>query len=324
MLRLRALTTAALLAVGLLVVPGSVDPAPAAPVPTIHWASCTDPQLRYLGLQCGSLTVPLDRADPTGPQVRLALSRRPHTASSYKGVMLVNPGGPGATGRSMAAIGDYVPGGAGAAYDWIGFDPRGVGASSPALHCARNQFGDNRPDYRPVRAWTTHYWLARSRSYAAGCADTSAKRSLLRHVTTLDSVLDMEAIRVALGVSRIGFYGFSYGSYLGQVYATRFPQRVGRFVLDGVVDPTRVWYAANLDQDRGFNRNIDIFFRYLAAAPPCLQARAPVEGRPSRLLPRAAPAPAPPGGAGTPRARRARRLAAGRGLLRLRVGRHRP
>ncbi len=211
--------------------------------------------------------MPLDHADPTGPHVRLALTRLPHTGSTYRGVMLVNPGGPGASGRSVAAIGDFVPQGAGADYDWIGFDPRGVGGSSPSLHCTRSEFGDDRPDYRPRKPRLVRYWLAKSRRYADACARTAAQRALLRHVTTLDTVLDMEDIRVALGSSTLGFYGYSYGSYLGEVYATRFPQHVGRFVLDGVVDPTRVWYAANIDQDRGFNRNIDIFFGYLAAHP---------------------------------------------------------
>ena len=110
---------------GLLVVPGAVPAAPAAPAPAITWTPCTQSDL--VGLQCGSLLVPLDHADPTGPKIRLALTRRQHVGSTYRGVMLVNPGGPGASGRSLATIGDFVPGGVGASYDWIGFDPRGVG-----------------------------------------------------------------------------------------------------------------------------------------------------------------------------------------------------
>jgi pimeloyl-ACP methyl ester carboxylesterase len=265
--RLTALAVSVLLAVGILVVPTSAGPSTAAPPPasTVSWGSCADPELSYLGLQCGSLLVPLDHADPTGPKVRLALSRLPHVGSTYRGVMLVNPGGPGSPGRNEAAIGDYVPGGVGSSYDWIGFDPRGVAASSPALRCRRGYFGDDRPSYVPHRAWMTRFWIAKTRNYSAGCADTSAKRTLLRHLTTLDTVLDMESIRQALGATTLNYYGYSYGSYLGEVYATRFPSRVGRFVLDGVVNPSRVWYAANLDQDRAFNVNINLYFRYLAA-----------------------------------------------------------
>jgi pimeloyl-ACP methyl ester carboxylesterase len=256
---------ASLAAAGLLL-PTATPAALAAPAPGVRWTACHG-DLGSMGLQCGSLTVPLDHADPTGLTVRLALTRRPHTGSTYRGVMLVNPGGPGATGRRLAAIGGSVPGGVGDSYDWIGFDPRGVGASSPSLHCTRGEFGDDRPDYRPTRAPLVRYWLAKSRSYAAACARTAGQRALLQHLTTLDTVLDMDDIRAALGATQLSFYGFSYGTYLGEVYATRFPQRVGRFVLDGVVDPTRVWYLSNLDQDRGFDRNIDVFFHYLAAHP---------------------------------------------------------
>ena len=247
-------------------VPTGTPAALAAAAPAIRWTSCQG-QLAALGLQCGSLLVPLDHADPAGPKIRLALTRLQHTGSTYRGVMLVNPGGPGVSGLTWASLGDSVPGGVGATYDWIGFDPRGVGASSPSLHCGRTMFGYDRPDYRPTRASLLRYWLAESRSYAASCATTATQRALLPHLSTLDTVLDMDDIRAALGVPQIGFYGFSYGTYLGQVYATRFPQRVGRFVLDGVVDPTRAWYLSNLDQDRGFDRNIDVFFHYLARHP---------------------------------------------------------
>jgi pimeloyl-ACP methyl ester carboxylesterase len=77
-------------------------------------------------------------------------------------------------------------------------------------------------------------------------------------------VRDMDLIRQALGVSTISYYGYSYGTYLGEVYATQYPSRVGRFVLDGVVNPSRVWFAANIDQDRAFDTNMDVFWQYLA------------------------------------------------------------
>ena len=119
----------------------------------------------------------------------------------------------------------------------------------------------------PKSAAITRSWLARSRAYAAACANTAAKRALLPHLTTLDTVRDMDLIRQALGVDTISYYGFSYGTYLGEVYATRYPSRVGRFVLDGVVNPSRVWYAANLDQDRAFDANMNVFWQYLARHP---------------------------------------------------------
>lgn len=276
LLRWSAIATAVLLSLTLIDTPASEASAPGratmlAPAlraaPSLVWTSCSDPELAYYGLQCGSLQVPLDRAEPSGPKVTLALTRKPHTAAAYKGVLLTNPGGPGGSGLLLPALSEYVPGNVGASYDWIGFDPRGVGASTPSLHCSRSYFTYNRPNYVPKKRWIENYWLNKSNSYAAACANTTAKRAVLAHVTTLDTVQDMESIRQALGVATISYYGFSYGTYLGQVYATRYPTRVGRFVLDGVVNPTRVWYAANLDQDRAFDANMGVYWRYLAAHP---------------------------------------------------------
>ncbi len=266
MLRLPAIASAVLLSVGLMNVPASVADAAPQASPAITWTQCSDPELDYLELQCGRLAVPLDHADPTGPKITLALTRKLHTGS-YKGVLLTNPGGPGGSGLTMPLLSDYVPGGVGASYDWVGFDPRGVGASRPSLHCSRSYFGYNRPSYTPSKRKIQRYWLLKNRNYSKKCASTATKRALLPHLTTLDTVRDMDAIREALGVETISYYGYSYGTYLGQVYATRYPTRVGRFVLDGVVNPRRVWYAANLDQDRAFDANMMVFWRYLAAHP---------------------------------------------------------
>ena len=268
LLRRSAITTALLLGAGLLAVPvatGGTAPAVAAAAPPVAWTACADPELAYYQLQCGTLQVPLDHANPTGPTIRLALTRKVHTAAAYQGVLLVNPGGPGGSGLTLPGLSDYVPGNVGASYDWIGFDPRGVGASTPSLHCTTSYFGYDRPGYVPRNPRIERYWLSKNASYAKACANTTAKRALLAHLTTLDTVQDMESIRVALGVQKISYYGFSYGTYLGQVYATRYPTRVGRFVLDGVVNPSRVWYAANLDQDRAFDANMGKYWRYLAA-----------------------------------------------------------
>ena len=106
-------------------------------------------------------------------------------------------------------------------------------------------------------------WLDRSKSYATACARKNDP-ALLDDLTTLDSVRDMDGIRQALGQQQINYYGFSYGTYLGQVYGTLFPDRVRRMVLDSNVDPRRVWYPAQLDQDRAFDRNIGIYFEWIA------------------------------------------------------------
>ncbi|GAA0519872.1 peptidase [Saccharopolyspora subtropica] len=256
------------MAVGLLVVLSPAIGAAAAPTPEfqpqpIQWGQCADEALQQAGAECGMVDVPLDYADPDGEKVSLAVSRVRHTVpdDQYQGVMLVNPGGPGGSGLVLSMLGAYVPKGAGAAYDWIGFDPRGVGSSRPAISCDPNYFSYDRPHYVPTTPELERTWLDRSEGYARACGNTG---KLLEHIKTTDVVEDMESIRKALGVEQINYYGFSYGTYLGQVYGTLHPDRMRRVVMDGVVNVNDVWYQANLNQDVAFDRNIKIFFDWIA------------------------------------------------------------
>jgi pimeloyl-ACP methyl ester carboxylesterase len=231
--------------------------------PPLVWKNCTSPDLD--GLQCARLTVPLDYARPAGAKAHLAITRLPHTSSDadYQGVMIGNPGGPGGSGTWIPYLADYVPGHSAGTYDWIGFDPRGVGASTPTLRCQQGYFGVNRPPYVPWAGKQMSTWRKRAAGYAAACKKAPAK-AILDHVKTTDTVQDLETLRVALGQSKISYYGFSYGTYIGQVYATLHPDRVGRFVFDGVVDPGRVWYAANMDQDIAFGIAMTSFWKWMA------------------------------------------------------------
>jgi pimeloyl-ACP methyl ester carboxylesterase len=210
------------------------------------------------------LSVPLDYQHPKGTKIRLAVSRVRHTspAAQYQGVMLTNPGGPGASGLQLATLGASVPNGVGARYDWIGFDPRGVGSSKPALSCVPDYFAGVRPPFVPSTRAILRKWLARSKAYADACQASAPE--LLPHMKTTDSARDMESIRRALGAAQISYYGISYGTYLGEVYATLFPNRVRRMVLDSSVDPRHVWYEANLNQAAPSERNIKIWFGWLA------------------------------------------------------------
>ncbi|HEX4190148.1 MAG TPA: alpha/beta fold hydrolase [Marmoricola sp.] len=257
---------------------GGASATPSAPstgsfTPTLApWTTCASD-----GTECSRLTVPLDYANPgNGKTVSLAVTRLLASPSmTYDGIMVVNPGGPGGSGTGFAALQQYVPNKAGYHYDWIGFDPRGVGASTPALHCNPNYFGADRPSFRPTTKKLLHYWLKKSAGYASACGRSSAK-TLLPFMDTRDTVQDMESLRVAyqnqLGafsskraaLDKLNYYGFSYGTYLGTVYATLYPSKVGRFVLDGVVDPATYWYQSNFDQSIGFNRNINVFFDWMA------------------------------------------------------------
>ncbi|HVT19990.1 MAG TPA: alpha/beta hydrolase [Mycobacteriales bacterium] len=234
----------------------------------IHWGSCPTyryPDLRGTGVQCSRLRVPLDHAHPGKGSVTLEVSVLRHTSSAanYRGVLFVNPGGPGSPGLDLPAVLEpFVPHGVGADYDWIGWDPRGVGTSTPTMRCNRKYFNGPRHSYVATTKALQHYWLSRTRHYAASCARKYPK--LINHMTTVDSAKDMESIRKALGVSRISYYGFSYGTYLGQVYSTLYPSHLRYMVLDSTVDPRRVWYGANLDQDKAFDRNAQIFFKWIA------------------------------------------------------------
>jgi pimeloyl-ACP methyl ester carboxylesterase len=229
---------------------------------TLHWRSCGS---SLPGLQCSSLQVPLNYADPSGRKITLALSMVPATApqSQQQGVLLVNPGGPGAPGRSLAA--DIAAGlnpQVAAEYDIVGFDPRGVGASVPALSCDPSFFSGVRPDYIPASQAAEQVLIGRARTYAAGCGQRFGW--LLPYMTTADSARDLDSIRKAFGVSKINYYAFSYGTYLGQVYATLFPDRIRRMVLDSTVDPTGVWYQDNIDQDYAFQGRQDAFYAWVA------------------------------------------------------------
>lgn len=243
---------------GLPAVRASLQPEP------IHWTACTEPAL--IGLDCGTLTVPLDHARPGGRQITLALSRSRHTgpAAAYQGVLLANPGGPGAGGRGYGAeVAASLPVNLRKAYDVIGFDPRGVGASNPALSCDKDYFKPVRPDYVPRDTAAEQVWLHRSQAYARACG--AKYGTLLDHMKTTDSAQDLESIRVALGQQKINYLGASYGTYLGAVYATLFPGRVRRMVLDSNVRPGGVWYGDNVEQDYAFDASLKSFFAWTAA-----------------------------------------------------------
>ncbi|MEU3947607.1 alpha/beta hydrolase [Streptomyces sp. NPDC029526] len=231
--------------------PSAAASAPAAaPAAAPAWEKC--PTEHYPTLQCASVEVPLDHADPGGRTITLALSRVPHTAPTYQGPLLVNPGGPGGSGRTLAGfVAASLPREVAAQYDVIGFDPRGVGASRPALDCAPDHFDPVRPDSVPTGEAMEEANLARVKSFADACRAKYA--DLLPFIDTTSAARDLDVIRESLGAERISYFGYSYGTYLGAVYAKLFPERVRRLVLDSVVDPDAVWYEANLRQNRAFD-----------------------------------------------------------------------
>jgi pimeloyl-ACP methyl ester carboxylesterase len=231
----------------------------------LRWSSCSLSGAQGVPMKCANLQVPVNYADPGGRKITLALSEVAATAPAgqQQGDLLVNPGGPGASGRSLAAaVAQGLDPNVAADYNIIGFDPRGVGASVPALHCEPDFFSGVRANYIPANAAAEQALINRAKAYAAGCEQRFGW--LLPYMTTADVARDLDSIRVALRQQKINYYAFSYGTYLGQVYATMFPSRVRRMVLDSTVDPQGVWYQDNIDQDYAFQGRMQAFFAWVA------------------------------------------------------------
>ncbi|WP_432011356.1 alpha/beta hydrolase [Streptomyces cucumeris] len=188
--------------------------------------------------QCATIKVPLDYDRPDGKKIGLAISRlKTSTAAERRGVLLVNPGGPGGSGLSMPfELAGELPSSVKKKYDLIGFDPRGVGRSSP-VGCGLSAKEQNWE--RPYRAEKFAKDVKWARTVAEKCDTKQGDR--LRHITTRNTARDMDVMRAVLGQKKISYLGYSYGTYLGAVYTQMFPRHADRFILDSSVDPARIW-----------------------------------------------------------------------------------
>ncbi|MFE9438919.1 alpha/beta hydrolase [Streptomyces sp. NPDC006602] len=224
----------------------------------IDWQDCPADWGLEKPIQCGYVTVPLDYAKPFGKQIKLAVDRIGNTGTKEErqGALIYNPGGPGGSGlRFPRRVITKAPVWANTAkaYDFVGFDPRGVGHSAP-ISCADPQEFVKAPKMDPVPDSEADKLAQRglAREYAEGCYERSGE--MLPHMTTPNTARDLDVIRAALGEKKLNYLGVSYGTYLGAVYGTLFPGHVRRMVVDSVVNPSRekIWYEANLDQDIAF------------------------------------------------------------------------
>ncbi|MFG3530462.1 alpha/beta hydrolase [Streptomyces sp. NPDC047917] len=227
----------------------------------LEWTDCGTKS--HPRLQCSSVSTPLDHDDPSGRRITLALSRIPHTSKTFQGPLLVNPGGPGGSGLSMAGfVASSLPRSIASQYDVIGFDPRGVGKSRPALDCVPKYFAPVRPDSVPGSPGVEQANRNRARSFAEACGRKYP--DLLPYMDTVSAAKDLDVIRRATGSRQLNYFGYSYGTYLGAVYAKLFPDRVRRFVLDSNVDPDGVWYDDNISQDYAFDARHKAFAAWVA------------------------------------------------------------
>ncbi|NUR92506.1 MAG: alpha/beta fold hydrolase [Nonomuraea sp.] len=231
---------------------------PARPGPgkgTVAWSGCTGltgPDGRPLpadpAVQCGTIPVPLDYAHPDGEKIDLALIRIKATGDPI-GSLVFNFGGPGASGVDTLAMAAKAFGSLGTRYDLVSFDPRGVERSA-GVKC-----GGQLDALLAAPSGADGDTLARK--VAAACEKDSGK--VLPHVGTVNAAKDLDRLRTALGDDRLNYFGFSYGTHLGAVYATHFPAKVGRFVLDGAFDPTVTYEERALTQATGFSHAFDAF-----------------------------------------------------------------
>ncbi|MER5771598.1 alpha/beta hydrolase [Streptomyces sp. NPDC001985] len=202
----------------------------------LTWKRC-HPDLPA-AFQCATVKVPLNYAKPGGKKTDIAISRyRTSVPGKRHGVLLSNPGGPGGSGLGLPLeFKTALPQSVRDRYDLIGFDPRGVGRSSPVT-CGLSGAEALWP--RVYKAKT----YAKDVATAKGVADKCRKRSgeKVPHTTTRNTARDLDLIRTVLGEKKLNYVGYSYGTYLGAVYSQMFPQRTGRFILDSAVDPTRTW-----------------------------------------------------------------------------------
>ncbi|KUM72437.1 alpha/beta hydrolase [Streptomyces curacoi] len=188
--------------------------------------------------QCATIKVPLDYRRPGGKKLDLAISRlKAGSQSERRGALLINPGGPGGSGLDMPQLlASELPKSVKNKYDLVGFDPRGVGQSSP-VGCGLTPGEENWE--RPYKAETFAKDVKWARTVAEKCYAKQGDK--LRHITTRNTARDMDVIRAVLGEKKISYLGYSYGTYLGAVYTQMFPKRSDRFVLDSAVDPARIW-----------------------------------------------------------------------------------
>ncbi|WP_181796979.1 alpha/beta hydrolase [Streptomyces sp. WELS2] len=232
----------------------------------LRWRECGVP-----GFECATMKAPLDYADPGAGTVRLAVARKKATGTAGRlGSLLVNPGGPG--GSAVEYLQQYAglgyPARIRARYDMVAMDPRGVARSEP-VKCldGRQMDAYAQTDMTPDDQRERDALVAADRRFAESCGAHSAR--LLRHVSTVEAARDMDILRSVLGDRRLNYVGASYGTFLGATYAGLFPERVGRVVLDGAMDPSLDARRLNLDQTAGFETAFQAFARDCVRRSDC-------------------------------------------------------
>jgi pimeloyl-ACP methyl ester carboxylesterase len=217
--------------------------------------------------QCSTLSVPVDYSKPGGKTLGIAVIRQ-QSSDSHAGSLIINPGGPGASGVGFVAADASAFSQLTQHYDLVSFDPRGVGQSHP-IRCVSSQQLDTFVNTNPVPSTAAERALLvrQARTMADGC--WAKNGSYLSHVATIDEARDMDVLRAALGDKKLTYYGASYGTYLGAKYAQLFPTRIRAMVLDGALNPNEPLSQENLVQAKGFQTDLDDFLAACVQSGSC-------------------------------------------------------
>lgn len=237
-------------------IPGS--PTPVA-VPQLSWKGCGN------GYQCATMKAPLDYANPNGQKIDIAVTR--HVPKNSRGIVIINPGGPGASGVGAVKAGLPYVQKIQNNMTVVGFDPRGTG-SSTNVDCGRNLDAFVSTDSSPDNQSEIDQLKAVSNALAQECLDRGG-RALLSHITTVDAAKDMDLLRAALGMDKLNYLGFSYGTMLGAIYLELFPSNAGRVILDGVLDPKLTAKQIEVQQSIAFEKALNDLLAQCGARSNC-------------------------------------------------------
>lgn len=213
--------------------------------PSLDFEECSAPPLPTgevleVGTECATLDVPLDHSRPGGERAEIALLRMPARGGDPIGSLVVNPGGPGQPGKVHALMFalTWAESPVTQHFDIVGFDPRGVGESLPAIDCYSDEERDAEAPFTSFDVQPDHWTEEETAAFAQQCSERSGGDAVLANIGTRDVARDLDLLRAALGDDQLTFAGVSYGTRLGTVYAEMFPQNVRALVLDGAMDPT--------------------------------------------------------------------------------------